>query len=354
MGLRRAPTRDGKGFGITVDCMICHGGSIGGVGYVGLGNTQLDMDAMVRDLVVADGKAPPPSLFNLGSVRGSNNAGMAAAILLSLRNPDLSRRRFPLLLGSNLPEMDTPAWWLLKKKTTKYYDGRTSADDHRANMQFYLGEFSRKDFEEFEPAFRDTEAFFRSLEPPSYPFAIEAARADRGKVVFEAKCSKCHGTYGPDETYPNEVVPLATIGTDPARAKGLSDRLIAHYNASWFAELKKVEAPMIGYQAPPLDGIWATAPYLHNGSVPTLHALLNSPERPSKFLRPAYTGFENYDTDHVGWKAEAVPADLKASGIDPKRVFDTARWGFGNGGHRFGDKLSEGERMDVIEYLKTL
>ncbi len=141
------------------------------------------------------------------------------------------------------------------------------------------------------------------------------------------------------------------IGTDPARAEGISDKMVAHYNTTWFAEHYKGDEEMTGYQAPPLDGIWATAPYLHNGSVPTLYQLLKSSERPAKFLRPASTGFENYDTAKVGWKAE--PAD-KDSKVEPKRIFDSSRWGLGNKGHTFGDKLGEDQRMDLIEYLKTL
>src|SRR5262249_56655133 len=52
------------------------------------------------------------------------------------------------------------------------------------------------------------------------------ARAERGRAVFEANCARCHGTYGPGGEYPNKIVTLDVIGTDPARAKGLTDRFI--------------------------------------------------------------------------------------------------------------------------------
>ena len=80
---------------------------------------------------------------------------------------------------------------------------------------------------------------------------------------------------------PSKIVPLDVIGTDPARSLGVSDRAVEHYNATWFGEGYPVDTERIGYQAPPLDGIWASAPYLHNGSVPTLHALLKSSTRPA-------------------------------------------------------------------------
>ena len=95
--------------GLQIDCMVCHGGSIGGQSYVGLGNTQLDLKALLFELTIADGRRPPFSTFVLNSSRGTNNAGQIAAVLLSLRNSDLSVRSFPLPLAVNLPEMDTPA-----------------------------------------------------------------------------------------------------------------------------------------------------------------------------------------------------------------------------------------------------
>jgi hypothetical protein len=359
MGLRRGLVRQGQRAGLQLDCLLCHGGSIGGRSYVGLGNTQLDLKALLYELTIADGKRPPFSTFVLNSSRGTNNAGQIAAMLLSLRNTDLSMRSFPLPLAVNLPEMDTPAWWHLKRKRTMYYDGRTDARSVRTNMQFLLAEKSVEELKELEPVFRDLQAFLRSIEPPRYPFSIDAASAARGRVVFESTCARCHGTYGPDGKYPNKIVALDVIGTDSARSLGLSDRLVAHYNETWLGAEHPVKTERGGYQAPPLDGIWATSPYLHNGSVPTLHALLASSTRPARFSRPPTTGFEHYDTAHVGWNyrevtASELGATARRSPFQAKFVVDTARFGMGNGGHTFGDKLTEEERRDVIEYLKTL
>jgi hypothetical protein len=284
---------------------------------------------------------------------------MVAAALLSLRNSDLSTRVFPLPLAVNLPEMDTPPWWHLRRKATMYYDGRTDARSVRTNMQFLLGEKTREQLESLEPAFRDVQAYLKSLTPPKYPFPIDADRAERGRLVFERTCARCHGTYGPDGVYPNKIIPLDVIGTDPARSLGLSDRLVAHFNSTWLGELYPVSTERVGYQAPPLDGIWATAPYLHNGSVPTLYALLHSASRPARFTRPPSTDFEHYDRSHVGWKftevsAQEVHSIARRSPSRARFVVDTARFGLGNRGHTFGDRLSEAQRMDLIEYLKTL
>ena len=124
MGLRRSTWPDGRP-GLALDCMVCHGGSIGGQSLVGLGNTTLDLKGLLTDLTVADGQKPPVSVFHLNTARGTNNAGQISAVLLSVRNEDLSLRRLPMLTGAWLPELDTPPWWNLGKKRTKYYDGRT-------------------------------------------------------------------------------------------------------------------------------------------------------------------------------------------------------------------------------------
>jgi mono/diheme cytochrome c family protein len=356
MGLRRGNGPDGTKTGLQIDCLVCHGGSIGGTSYVGLGNTTLDLKSLFDDLIRADGRPVPPPLFVLNSSRGTVNAGQVAAVLLALRNPDLSIRKFPLPLGANLPELDVPAWWLLGRKQTMYYDGRTDARSVRTNMQFLLGEKSLQELKDLEPTFRDIQAYLKSIKPPKYPFPIDASKAARGESVFVKNCAKCHGTYGPDGHYPNTIVELKVIGTDPARAYGLSDRLVAHYNSTWLGENFPADSPMVGYQAPPLDGIWATAPYLHNGSIPTLALLLRSSDRPARFTRPPSTDFACYDQVHVGWMFERVtePPPPTLPPHDARFIYDTARFGLGNRGHTFGDKLSDAERSDVIEYLKTL
>jgi hypothetical protein len=101
------------------------------------------------------------------------------------------------------------------------------------------------------------------------------------------------------------------------------------------------------YSAPPLDGVWATAPYFHNGSVPTLDAVLDARLRPSIFRRsfdPA-----KYDFERLGWPYEPVVS----KGRDAT-VYDTTRKHYRNGGHTFAAGLTDDERRDLLEYLKTL
>ena len=357
MGLRRGILKDGRREGIQIDCMACHGGSIGGTSYTGLGNSTLDLKGLFDDLTRAEGRRPPFSIFVLNSSRGTVNAGQVAAVLISLKNSDFTPRSFPLPLEANLPEIDTPPWWRMGRKETIYYDGRTDADSVRTNMQFVMAEKSLDEMKALEPAFRDIRAYLGSLKPPRYPFPVDQPRAERGRAVFARSCVSCHGTYGPGGSYPNRIIGLDEVGTDRARAIGLSRKLVEHYNTTWLAEGSPSDVEMRGYQAPPLDGIWATAPYLHNGSVPTLYALLKSTERPRIYRRPDSTGFEHYDHAAVGWKATPLPAlpDLgKLTPFEARFYFDSSRFGLGNGGHTYGDRLTEEARLDLIEYLKTL
>jgi mono/diheme cytochrome c family protein len=257
-----------------------------------------------------------------------------------------------------------PAWWLLKKKKTMYYTGGGDARSVRSLMQFMLSPLTTASaFDRYEVTFADIQAYILSLQPPKYPLAVDGDLARRGESIFLNHCARCHGTYGPNWRYPNKIVPLEVVGTDPSRYRGISQAFEAHYNRSWFGHEKKgwladdfAARTVAGYQAPPLDGIWATAPYLHNGSVPTVYHVLNSKARPRRFSRSYRTDLESYDPVKLGWRFEALEGE-----IDPhlapherRRTYDTRSPGRSNSGHTFGDDLSEHERWAVIEYLKTL
>ena len=114
------------------------------------------------------------------------------------------------------------------------------------------------------------------------------------------------------------------------------------------------------YKARTLDGVWAMAPYLHNGSVPSLDLLLRpARERPSKFC----LGARDYDPRAVGYPADPVCdlgetlfSTVDATG-EPLHGNSVAGHSFEDGGHRpgvVGRALNDDERRDLIEYLKTL
>ncbi len=357
MGLRSGTLLFAKG--LATDCMLCHGGSILGNSHIGLGNASLDIQAFFEDLNKASGlsgKLP----FTFSNVRGTSEAGAMAVFLHSFRNPDLSLRleRHKWELQDDLCE-DVPAWWLLKKKKTMYHTGGADARSVRSIMQFMLTPNNGvTTFEKAELVFKDIQAFILSLEAPKYPFAIDRKLADTGHILFDRKCAQCHGTYGKEWTYPNKVVPLIVVGTDPNRFRGLPVKLGEFYNESWFAKEKpegyKSFAPL-GYQAPPLDGVWATAPSLHNGSVPTLYDVLNSKTRPKLFTRSYRTYEVDYDKVKVGWKVERLQTPpMDGSPHERRKNYDTTQPGRGNQGHTFGDDFTDEQRWAIVEYLKTL
>jgi mono/diheme cytochrome c family protein len=359
MGLRKETVTAGflKREGLTNDCLICHAGSILGKSYIGLGNASLDFQAFYEELSGPAGRRMrSPMTFT--RVRGTSEAGGMAVFLLGYREPDLALRltRLDLDLHDDLCE-DPPAWWLLKKKKTMYHTGGADTRSVRSLMQFMLSPLNfPATIHKAEPDFKDIRAYLLSLEAPKYPLPIDHKLAAEGKGIFNATCARCHGTYGEKWTYPNKVVPLKVIGTDRRRYDGITPKFGEYYNKSWFAgDYKAIGTD--GYQAPPLDGIWATAPYLHNGSVPTVYHLLNSKTRPKLFTRSYRTDREDYDPRRLGWKVKVLrraPDPKETDPVEFRKVYDTTQPGRGNGGHTFGDHLSEPERMAVIEYLKTL
>jgi hypothetical protein len=122
-----------------------------------------------------------------------------------------------------------------------------------------------------------------------------------------------------------------------------------------------------GYIAPPLVGVWATGPYFHNGSVPTIAMVLNSQARPEIWSRE-HRDPTAYDLEKVGMKfqtltraeleecqqAAAGKHNLSQQAVDASAVYDTTTFGHKNTGHTFGDSLTDGERAAIIEFLKSL
>jgi mono/diheme cytochrome c family protein len=357
MGLHVAQGLLGKGLG--ADCLVCHSGSVAGKTYIGLGNASLDFQGLYNDL--SSGLLSLP--IRLTNVRGTIEATAVVTYLMEFRNPDLSLRvPGKLDIKDDLCE-DIPAWWHMKRKKTMYHTGLGHARSVRTMMPFLLSPLnSAAHIKSLEPTFADIQAYLLSLEPPKYPFAIDQTLAAAGRGLFNQHCAKCHGTYGPDGKYPSKVVPLETIGTDRRLAEGTSPAAGEHYLKSWFAEEKGPEGKPFplqtirGYQAPPLDGVWATAPYFHNGSAPTVYHVLNSKSRPKIFTRAYGTEVDDYDTGKLGLKITVLehPADPKMPAIERRKIYDTTQPGRGNGGHTFGDDFTEQERAAVIEYLKTL
>jgi hypothetical protein len=134
----------------------------------------------------------------------------------------------------------------------------------------------------------------------------------------------------------------AAAGIDAAQQRAMED-LDRRRGVAWRDTLLDTQPPYGPYAARPLYGIWAAAPYLHNGSVPTLYHLLLPPEqRPKRFA----LGGREYDPVRLGFAVGTACGQQDCA-------VDTTRIGDGNGGHLWGTDLAEPDRMALLEYLKT-
>jgi mono/diheme cytochrome c family protein len=303
---------------------------------------------------------------------------------------------------------------------------------------------------------QSTQSWVESLKSPAYPREIDTALAEQGAILFHAKnlwleqgnasrprppggngsCASCHGAYSPQFVNDPEflvspdlagiaasISPKSVIETDTNRADQLAGIFADVWETSWWAypegspayidpdtktpeqeradDTLAASRPMgacgwrpgtIGYLAPPLHGVWASAPYFHNGTVPTVEAVLDSSKRPDYWRRKVkaeggISGFDTsldaYDFEHMGWKhdvlaciqdspdnftacvpyreeptiaetASRTPPLRGPSTPDTRMIVNTKRHANGNGGHEFSDVLTDAERRAIIEYMKTL
>ncbi len=216
------------------------------------------------------------------------------------------------------------------------------------------------------------ENWLLDLKPPQWPqsaggaFAIDQQKATRGKEVFEQNCSECHGkknnlgrwVHDEKKSLLGQVIPLTDVKTDPYRVWALTPKLttdlLKYINALVPGEM----IPTGGYMASLLDGIAFRAPYLHNGSVPSLATLLMRPDfRPQEF----YRGCDILDAAEVGflYKQEEVLTNCS----EPAEYFfkfstktKDDKWipGNSNQGHIFGTELAESDKISLLEYMKSL
>lgn len=353
---------DGGRGGWVMNCLTCHAGKVAGQVILGLPNSHLALQTLVEDVRATKIQMQKPlSHMDLGSLamplgttNGTTNAVMFGVALEALRDDDLNVHLTNPQPNMLHHDMDAPPWWHLRKKKWIYADGFV-AKSHRALMQFMLiPRNDAKTFKSWEEDYRQILAWIETIQPPKYPFEIDDQLAEQGRVVFEATCSECHGTYGEEWTYPERIVDIDELGTDPLRLQSLSPIYRRKYGRGWLADYDptRVREHPGGYVAPPLDGIWATAPYFHNGSVPTLWHVLHPDQRPAVWRR----SIEGYDTKRVGLEVAEfaeLPGDVKTPRT-ARAFFNTQESGKSAAGHRFPETLSESERNAVLEYLKTL
>ncbi len=368
---------------------------------------------------------------------------------------------------------DPPVWWNVGHRVAKFFDAGQVMGSKRIELSFHFPntpfhQDMAADKQWILDHQQDSDTWIMSLRSPAWPEsrlgAIDLELAKQGAILFHSKdlwapelnnpssqpaggngsCASCHGAYSPryvhDPAYLERpelegiaahVVPLEVIGTDDKRLKGNSQRVADASTSNWFAYSDASEAqrnengiPLcgnwgdenlrerpLGYLAPPLYGVWASAPYFHNGSVPDVRAVLWPSERPRIWRRLSMPppddlagqlvmGFDTrldtaYDAQRLGWRYEPLacgsdsnpyydcdpaeddgatvqdglallwengglawnllnPPIMDSQQIEDRKVYNTYYYSQSNTGHEFSAVLNARELAAIMEYLKTL
>ena len=368
---------------ITVTCHACHSGSVGtgnygeGPGMIfGGGSSLADLNLFLRDFLALGYEASVATALNLNRTRGRNNASLInlAFAFAGVHAPDIM---LGIITSGSTADMDTPAWWNMGHRPLKFVDGVFPMDAPRVDMVFYapflgITPESQTWMADHGP---DLNAWVEALKAPEYPFPIDDNLAKEGARLFHTldlwapdrqnpirrpegngSCASCHGAYAPryvnDPTFLDRrelegiasyIVPLDIIGTDPERVFTNNEEVQQAGATSFFGYPQTAGTDQdcgpqnraalrgdreIGYLAPPLYGVWATAPYLHNGAVPNVWEILQPSARKPIWRRvskPARAdqqgrvimGYDTdveraYDPEKLGWRYDPSPASSRA------------------------------------------
>lgn len=467
---------------IGITCHACHTGKAGsakgkGPGItVGSGSSLADLDLFLRDMLALGYPASLATFANLNRTRGTNNASdINLAFLFPDEEPLKPETIDGLLRSGSTASMDTPAWWNMSHRPAKFVDGAFPMDAPRVDMVFYTpffglfgglgGSISEAGQDWMRENGPPLNTWLDALSAPEYPYPVdkdlarEGARlfhtldmwgAERNNPVPEPKgngsCASCHGAYA--SRYANNqeflksprlkgmagyIVPKDIIGTDPARVNTNNEAVQQAGAKNFFGypptrgtendcgpqNQKRLRGDReLGYLAPPLHGVWATAPYFHNGSVPNVWEVLKPSARTDIWRRVSkpepeglsgqiIMGFDTnldraYNREKLGWEYEEISCEWRSfwnpsvtpyincdpnnQGVTPlaqnmlsdlfsdvilawnilfpptitedqmedRKIFNTHMYSHGNEGHEFNEVLTDGERRAIIEYLKTL
>lgn len=464
---------------IGVTCHGCHSGVVGkpeqgpGLGFIFGGSAATDLNLFLRDMLPLGYLASGVTPLNLTQARGTNNA---SAVNIAFLFPQKGLPSFAgiwKILGTgSTGSMDSPPFWNMGHRSLKFVDGLFPMDAPRVDAVFYtpffglfggtsggLGAEGARWMRENGP---DMNFWIETLKAPKYPLPVNTALAEKGAVLFHelnlwapernnpvdrpegnGSCASCHGAYAP--RYVNDpnylatpelegmaayIVPLRIIGTDKRRALTNTEGMQTTGAKNFFGYpetmgtendcgpqgQKRLRGDReIGYLAQPLYGVWASAPYFHNGSVPNLWEVLKPQDRhpiwrrvstpaPLDVTSSVVMGFDTdlqraYDPTKVGWKYDVVACERNApmvvpgTNCDPKhpdrtplkqqilnqlfgsvtglwnvffppimntpqiesrKIYNTHLYSQGNKGHEFTSVLTDEERYALIEYMKTL
>jgi hypothetical protein len=377
-------------------CVACHSGKAAGQYIVGIGNKNIDPGQIGIDGVmiekefkrVSDALVSTYLMKKSSTYRDLENSSIK--LMEKLKDPRMSADTQGLvpvsLVGSWFYEMaeaplpnngfkgavKVPSWFGFEKKLEvgQFADaiGKGHPPGWIIGVEITSGQ-SAQGVRDYFSRVEHASALISQLKPPKYPFPIQFERALRGKKTFEQTCAHCHGTYeyqadGSPIFKAPKVIPWEKVGTDTDRLDYVTPDFLDKVAKSPLKDLIQLSeyAGKRMYVAPRLHAIWARFPYLHNASVPTLRDLLEpASKRPKAFSLKNAGEKERFDPVRMGLtldtKEESLQAQLahaKKNGTPDRSIYDTSILGQSNQGHEKFVDLSNTDKDDLIEYLKTL
>jgi mono/diheme cytochrome c family protein len=369
-----------------VGCVMCHSGRAAGQLVVGLGNKNVDVVRMAQDLYAIEmwWKALRPS--HKKSPRYVKIEQDALAFADYLRDQEIGNLTqglvpvsfvagwFYRVHGEALPtnlrrgQVKVPSLWGYEKKREAglFSDGFGDAAEVGWGVLVELAAGQKPEtVRAYYPQVIEAEKLFHDFLPPKYPFPVNRMLAQKGEALFSRTCANCHGTYARDAAglpvyEAPKWVPLSVVKTDADRAQLFADpKFKAMVDRSPLRDVVGYHDREPGYIAPRLVGVWARFPYLHNGSVPNVAALLTRPEdRPRAFSLKNSGELERFDERALGLTLPRTKLGRKAllvrARLKQRNVYWTEREGHSSQGHDFYTGLSSADKASIIEYLKTL
>ena len=385
--------RDGKYKVGVLGCVACHSGKAAGQYIIGIGNKNIDPAQIGIDGVRIETAFKKwtdllaKSRLKKKSTQYRDIEDSSIRLMQKLNDPRMSASTqglvpvslvgswFYEVAGEPIPDhgykgaVKVPSWFGFEKKLEVGQFADAIGEGHPPGwiigVEITSGQ-TPETIRSYFPQVERASQLLSALKPPKYPFAIDVTRAERGKVIFEQTCAKCHGTYeyaenGDPVFKAPKVIPLEKVGTDSDRLDYVSEDFVAKVRASPLSDLIRPSqyAGKRMYVAPRLHAIWARFPYLHNASVPTLRDLLEpSAKRPKLFSLVEAGEKHRYDPKRGGLAMSKNDRELKTLIRDYQNgarwVYDTSLKGQSNQGHEKLIDLPDSSKDDVVEYLKTL
>lgn len=416
LGFGRIETPLGTGF--SMSCAACHSANLFGKTVLGLTNrfphandvfvaAEAGVPLVSPEMLEFFGGATPGEVELYKRVKanipyvaskkpivfGLDTSLAQVALSLARRAQDPDATQDPKVaahpradLLDHFPADSKPAvWWNLKYKNRWLSDGSVvSGNPIYTNILWNeIGrgiDLKRLEtwLEQNETAIRDLTSAVFSIEAPRitdfYPAdKIDLTRAKHGESLFNAKCAGCHGHYDKawsqtgseqlpladqlktDQVRYHDQTPVKDVGTDPNRYLGMKSLATALNPLAIMQKNGIVIETQKGYVPPPLVGIWARWPYLHNGSVPSLCAMFShEADRPKKFQAVEAEDRErDFDFECNGYPDRPL-GKVRAE-------YDTSREGMHNTGHDEGILIKNGvevfsseDKKDLVQFLQTL